>query len=146
MFNYNYCNNSLSNLQVSFLHVTWNWLCICKSVCVSATIRKFEDTKWVTFYILNFFFRTTECPATNLTTIVPLRVLKKAIFLKQLKIQDGCTGLWLADIFSTSSLELLHVKPADLTEMIHKRSSKRVILFQSDLKSSMAAPAVGDIF
>ena len=89
------------------------------NLSVSQHQKKVEDSKCVTFYIFNFFFRTTYCPATNLTTIVPLRVLKKGIFLKQLKIQDGCTGLWLAEIFSTSSPELLHVKPADLTELIH---------------------------
>ena len=70
---------------------------------------------------------------------------EEGYLFEQLKIQDGCTGLWLADIFSTSSPELLHVKPADLTEMIHKRFSKRVIVFQSDLKSNMAVPG-RDIF
>ena len=62
-----------------------------------------------TFCMFNFF-RTTACPATKLIINVPQWVLKKCyIFLKQLEIQDGCPDLWLAETFSTSSPDLLHV-------------------------------------
>lgn len=67
-------------------------------------------------HIFNFF-RTILCQVTKLTTYIPIGVLKKyCIFLKLLKIQDGCTGLWLAETFSTSPE--LHVK---LPELILKK-------------------------
>jgi hypothetical protein len=40
------------------------------------------------------------------------------ILVEQFKMQDGCHGLWLAEAILTS-LELLHVKSPDLSEMYH---------------------------
>jgi hypothetical protein len=36
--------------------------------------------------------------------------------LRQLNIQDGCPGLWLTEMFSTSTPELLHVTLPELPE------------------------------
>ena len=72
-------------------------------------------------------------PANKLTKIIPLGVLKKnCIVLKRLEIQDGCPGLWLAEIFR------LH---QNLPEMFLLVSSRSVVVFQSNSKSNMAVPA-----
>lgn len=88
-----------------------------------------------------FTFANSSSEATKLTTIIPLVVLKKCcILLKRLEIQDGCPGLWLAKIFLTSSLELVHVKSADLPELFFQRTSRSIVVFQCDARSNMTAP------
>jgi hypothetical protein len=80
----------------------------------------------LTFHIVNVFFRTTACTVTKLTTIIPFGVLKKCcIFLKRLDIRYGCTCLLLAETFSTSFPDLLHVKTCQ--KCFSKESQRSVV-------------------
>ena len=82
-----------------------------------------ENPRWppwtlIGWDIFDFFSRTTACTGTKIATNVLLLVPKKwSDFLLLLEIQDGHYGLWLAETFSTSSQEPLHVLATNLPQM-----------------------------
>jgi len=101
-----------------------------------------------TFHISNFFSRKAEGIYSKLATNVPYEVLTNSCyFLSRSKIQYGCTGLWLADTFWTSSQERLKGSTPNATNVPYEVPTKCCyFLSESEIQYGRSGLLLADTF